>query len=62
MTEKQLALILFAIRELQGNIEMNENLYPRLLKKFHGCAIATDKELHEALEELAQTINSGGLD
>jgi len=62
MTEKERALILFAIHELQGNIKMNENLYPRLLKKFHGFAIATDEELHEALEELAQIVNLRGLD
>ena len=59
MTEKEQALILFAIRELQGNIAMNENVYPDLLDKFYDCAIATDQELLEALEELAQSINSG---
>lgn len=60
MNEKQLALALFAIRELQGNIKMNENIYPRLLKDFYGCAIANDEQLFDELEELAQSLNCGG--
>jgi hypothetical protein len=62
MTDKSLALILFAIRELQTNLG-----YPSVaeqsieaLQNYYDVAIATPEELYESLEELAQSLNCGG--
>jgi len=56
MTDKNLALILFAIRELQINI--NDQML-HALQNYYGVAIASPEELFETLENLAVTLNSG---
>ncbi|MFO0451881.1 MAG: hypothetical protein ACK52I_25070 [Pseudomonadota bacterium] len=60
MTDKSLALILFALRELQTNIQYAPDQMLEALKNYYGVAIASPEELFETLDELAVTLNSGG--
>jgi hypothetical protein len=60
MTEKQLALTLFAIRELQGKIGRDHNYIFAALKDYYGVEICDKQELYDALDELAINLNSGG--
>ncbi len=61
MSDKSLALILYAIRELQMSIQYNPELMLRHLNDFYGVAIASGEELFDSLEELAQSLNCEGL-
>jgi hypothetical protein len=60
MTNKNLALILFAIRELQTNIKFAPDQMLHALENYYGVAIASPEELFESLEELAVNLNCGG--
>ena len=60
MSDKNLALILFALRELQTNIKFAPDQMLHALENYYGVAIATPEELYEALDELAVNLNCGG--
>jgi hypothetical protein len=62
MTEKQRALILFSIRELQMSIQYDRDGMLANLKDFYGVAISSADELFTTLEDLAKTVNLEGLD
>jgi hypothetical protein len=62
MTEKQRALILFSIRELQMSIQYDRDKMLANLKEFYGVAIGSADELFTTLEDLAKTVNLEGLD
>lgn len=59
MTETELALILFSIRELQTNIQYAPNQMLLALKNYYDVEIASPEDLFEALENLAQSLNCG---
>jgi len=59
MNEKELALILFAIRELQANIQYAPDQILQALQNYYGVAIATPEELFIALNNLAVYLNCG---
>jgi hypothetical protein len=60
MNDKNLALILFSIRELQLNIQYAPQQILDALKNHYGVAIASPEELFDALNELAINLNCGG--
>jgi hypothetical protein len=60
MNDKNLALILFALRELQTNIKFAPDQMLQALENYYGVAIASPEELFEALDELAVNLNCGG--
>jgi hypothetical protein len=62
MTEKQRALLLFSIRELQMSIQYDRDKMLANLKEFYGVAIGSADELFTTLEDLAKTVNLEGLD
>lgn len=62
MTQKQRALILFSIRELQMSIQYDRDKMLANLKDFYGVAIGSAYELFTTLEDLAKTVNLEGLD
>ena len=59
MTDKSITLILFALRELQTNIQYAPDQMLEALKNYYGVAIASPEELFEALNELAANLNCG---
>lgn len=60
MTEKEFALILFALRELQTNIKFAPDQMLHALENHYGVAIKSHEELFETLDELAVNLNCGG--
>jgi hypothetical protein len=60
MKNQNLALILFAIRELQGKIGRDHNYIFAVLKDYYGVEISDKQELYDTLDELAQSLNCGG--
>jgi len=60
MNGKELALILFALRELQTNIKFAPDQILQALQNYYDVAIATPEELFETLDELAVNLNCGG--
>jgi hypothetical protein len=60
MKDKSLGLILFALRELQSNIQYAPDQILRCLRDDFGVNIATIDRLYEEINELAETLNCGG--
>ena len=53
------ALILFALRELQCNIQYAPDEMLTALRDYYQIKIATPEELYANLEAIAQSLNSG---
>lgn len=59
MKDQNLALILFAIHELQVNIQYAPDQILNALKDYYGVAIASPQDLFDALNDLAINLNCG---
>jgi len=59
MKGKSLGLILFALRELQSNIQYAPDEILRCLRDHFGVNIATTDRLHDEINELAESLNCG---